>query len=104
MTVLDLIRGRNDSRHVHEIATAETETNEPKTEANKPKSEIEAGPDVAVDTSHDESDRNSLEARNEKEIMQHPNEVTSDAQLGVKKIEAAALVWSKKSVYATYVW
>ncbi|GKZ20201.1 siderochrome iron transporter 2 [Aspergillus brasiliensis] len=46
----------------------------------------------------------SLEAQNEKEIETHPDQVTQDAQLGVQKAEAAALVWSKKAVYATYAW
>lgn len=69
-------------------------------EANEPKTDTE----VPGDTSNNTSERNSLEARNEKEVMQHPDEVTSNAQLGVKKAEAAALVWSKKAVYATYAW
>lgn len=48
--------------------------------------------------------RLSLEAQNEKEVEAHPDEVTKDAQLGVQKVEAAALVWSKQAVYATYAW
>lgn len=60
--------------------------------------------DAPGDNSNMSSERNSLEARNEKDVMQHPDEVTSNAQLGVKKAEAAALVWSKKAVYATYAW
>ncbi|KAI9374332.1 major facilitator superfamily domain-containing protein [Aspergillus egyptiacus] len=45
-----------------------------------------------------------LSARNEKEVELHPDRVTEDAHLGVKKAEAAAMVWSKKAVYATYAW
>lgn len=92
MGVLDLVRGRNDSRHVQESIVT-TEPNEPKTTA-----------DVPEDNAHESPGKTSLEQQNEKEIMQHPDEVTASAQLGVKKAEAAALVWSKKAVYATYAW
>jgi hypothetical protein len=51
-----------------------------------------------------ESDNVSLEARDQKEVESNPNQVTADAQLGVQKAEAAALVWSKPAVYATYGW
>jgi hypothetical protein len=61
------------------------------------------GPEISDGTDTDLS-RLSLEARNEKEIQQHPNEVTANAHLGVQKAEAAALVWSKKAVWATYAW
>ncbi|OAA63378.1 siderochrome-iron transporter [Niveomyces insectorum RCEF 264] len=54
--------------------------------------------------SSDDSSRLSLEERNEREVIVHGNEVTADAQLGQQKIEAAALVWSKRAVYATYAW
>jgi hypothetical protein len=46
----------------------------------------------------------SLFARNEKEVEQNPDKVTQDAHAGVQKAEAAAMVWSKKVVYATYGW
>jgi MFS family permease len=46
----------------------------------------------------------SLDARNEKEIELNPDQVTKDAQMGVQKAEAAALVWSRTAVYATYAW
>ncbi len=42
--------------------------------------------------------------RNEKEIHEHPDEVTVDAQPGVQKAEAVALVWSKTSLYIIYAW
>ncbi|KAJ5631994.1 MFS general substrate transporter [Penicillium lividum] len=34
----------------------------------------------------------------------HPDEVTKEAQIGVQKAEAAAIVWSKKAVYIIYGW
>jgi hypothetical protein len=46
----------------------------------------------------------SLEERNEKEVIQNGTTVTADAQLGIKKAEAAALVWTRKTVYFTYAW
>ncbi|XRM40407.1 Siderochrome iron transporter 2 [Aspergillus tubingensis] len=65
--------------------------------------EVVSGHDDGVFYISDQS-RLSLEAQNEKEIEAHPDQVTKDAQLGVQKAEAAALVWSKKAVYATYAW
>lgn len=37
-------------------------------------------------------------------LINGADQVTQDAQLGVKKAEAAALVWSKKTLYLTYAW
>lgn len=96
MGVLDLVRGRNDSQHVQNIAIGNPDPND-----SEPKGATDAPP--AYDSS-DNAERTSLEARNEKEIEEHPDEVTENAHLGVKKAEAAALVWSKKAVYATYAW
>lgn len=55
-----------------------------------------------ADVSGTDSDGLSLEERNEKEVQLHPNQVTVGAHLGQQKAEAAALVWSKKALYATY--
>lgn len=55
-------------------------------------------------SSSSDIDRLSLEERNEKEIQLHPDQITSNAQDGVQKAEAAALVWPKSVVYATYAW
>ena len=81
-----------------------TETNhEVSVSAESQTEEVVSGHDDGVFYSSDQS-RLSLEAQNEKEIEAHPDQVTKDAQLGVQKAEAAALVWSKKAVYATYAW
>ncbi|KAJ5758453.1 hypothetical protein N7520_005609 [Penicillium odoratum] len=53
---------------------------------------------------HANSDSQSLEERNERQILNHPGEVTQDAQIGVQKAEATALVWSRTALYATYAW
>ncbi|KAJ5645845.1 hypothetical protein N7490_002217 [Penicillium lividum] len=50
------------------------------------------------------SDTQSLEERNERQVLDHPDEVTQDAQIGVQKAEATALVWSRTALYATYAW
>jgi antitoxin component of MazEF toxin-antitoxin module len=95
MGVLDFVRGRNDSRLVAPPGTAQP----PKSESGVIIPEYSA-----QDLSASDSDTLSLEAQNEKEIHAHPDEITENADLGVKKAEAAALVWSKKAVYATYAW
>jgi hypothetical protein len=46
----------------------------------------------------------SIEARAAKEVEAHPDQITADASAGVQKAEAAAMVWSKKAVYAVYAW
>ncbi len=68
----------------------------------QPGGKDEAG--VFADQATSDSDTLSLEARNEKEIELHPDQVTRGAELGVQKAEAAALVWSRKAVLATYAW
>ncbi|KAK9472938.1 putative siderochrome-iron protein [Dipodascopsis tothii] len=90
MGVLDLARGRNDARTVNNIAVPEIDG--------------EIGDEANIETPSKDSDNVSLEALNEKEIEQHPDEITDDAQLGVKKAEAAALVWGRKTLWATYGW
>ena len=60
--------------------------------------------DSGFPNSDSDSDTLSLEARNEKEVQAHPDRITQQAELGVQKAEAAALVWSKKTVWAAYAW
>jgi len=50
------------------------------------------------------SDTLSLEARNEREVQQHPEQVTADAHAGIQKAEAAALVWGKPALVFIYAW
>ncbi|KAK7542476.1 major facilitator superfamily domain-containing protein [Phyllosticta citribraziliensis] len=102
MGVIDQIRGRPDSRHVAALANPdEPQPASPEAGAIEPKAlDVETVP--RTDTSG--SDTRSLEARNEKEVEQHPDEVTQDAYLGVQKAEAAALVWGRKTIYALYAW
>jgi hypothetical protein len=52
----------------------------------------------------DSTDAKSLEARNEQEVQQHPDQVTADAHIGVQKAEATTLVWGKPALIFTYAW
>lgn len=93
MGVLDMVRGRNDTRNAQAIANSNVDH---PTVSDEKKS---------ADLSESDSDDNlSLEARNEKEIRLHPDSITADAQPGVQKAEAAALVWSKPALYTAYAW
>lgn len=89
MGILDNVRGRKDAV-VAEAALQPSQ--EPKT-------------DFTVDQPSDSnSDALSLEARHEREVEKHPDEVTKNVDQGVQKVEAAALVWTKKTVYGIYAW
>lgn len=46
----------------------------------------------------------SLEWQDEKEIQQRPDEVNANASVGLQKAEAAALVYSKRSLIGIYAW
>lgn len=61
-------------------------------------------PKVSQDAANSDSDNLSLEAQNEKEVNLHPAEVTNNADKGIQKAEAAALVWPLWAVYCTYAW
>lgn len=63
----------------------------------------EKQPEVS-DQPESDADTSSLAVLNEKEVQTNPNNVTANAQLGVQKAEAAALVWSKQALYLTYAW
>ncbi|CAK1364125.1 unnamed protein product [Cercospora beticola] len=93
MAVLEQIRGRQTEQRTAE-AFAVTD---------------DVGGKSPVETSHSkdensDSDALSLEAQNDKEVQQHPDQVTADAPEGIQKAEAAALVWTKPVLYATFAW
>jgi hypothetical protein len=46
----------------------------------------------------------SLEQTDEREVLEHPDEITHHAQAGIQKAEATALVWSRKALYGIYAW
>ncbi|KAL4811065.1 major facilitator superfamily domain-containing protein [Aspergillus unguis] len=80
------------------ITTRDREPAEPAHESKEPHN------NVANEGHESDSTDQTLFARNEKEVERNPDKVTEDAHLGVQKAEAAAMVWSKKAVYATYAW
>ncbi|KAJ5293925.1 hypothetical protein PENANT_c009G08082 [Penicillium antarcticum] len=88
MGVISLVRGRRDHTVVEDL---------------RPTQETETKNEVNVEQNRVDSDLSNL-ARAEKEIQEHPDEITSGAAAGVRKAEAVALVWGKKAVYATYAW
>lgn len=85
-----LNRGKKDSHVAHDIA---------QTDASPADKEV----NVAYATGTD-ADNLSLEARDEKEVQAHPDQVTADAQTGVQKAEATALVWPNWALYSVYAW
>lgn len=87
MGVINLTRGRKDNAIVEDLRP--TQENE-KT-------------DINVEQNTADGSLNNL-GRAEKEIREHPDEVSANAADGVRKAEAVALVWSKKAVFATYAW
>lgn len=97
MGVLDLVRGRNDTRlGAHAFGVTPNQADEKR---------VQDGPaGVPADNYKSDTDTLSLEEKNEKEVIENPDRITNTAQLGVKKAEAAALVWPKWAVYATYGW
>ena len=86
MGILDLVRGRDNTAAIDVVATEDHETKENEKSGS------------------DSNDRSSLEARAEREIELHPDQVSEGADLGVQKAEAAALVWSKTALICIYAW
>ncbi|KAJ5580338.1 uncharacterized protein N7459_006323 [Penicillium hispanicum] len=78
MGVVDRLRGRKATEVVEDLGPVEN-ANEKSTDADEL-------------------------ARANQEAEVHPDEITKEAQFGVQKAEAVALVWGKKAVYATYAW
>lgn len=94
MGILDNIRGRDTSQlnaGVHHADPGDVSVGD-------------KSPSQAQDPSASDSETLSLEARNEKEVRLHPDQITANAELGVQKAEAVTLIWGKKTVYAVYVW
>ncbi|EEU34426.1 uncharacterized protein NECHADRAFT_87043 [Fusarium vanettenii 77-13-4] len=93
MGVLDRIRGR--SAAPTDNPNGANETVQPPSDMKEQGGVLDSGPSF--------SDL-SLEEKNEKEVIENGANVTADAPIGIQKAEAAALVWSKQTVYITYAW
>ncbi|CAK7228853.1 Siderochrome iron transporter 2 [Sporothrix bragantina] len=113
MSVFHNIRGRNKAvdqlvvaPNAEELAENQATTTGADTGNGVLAGDNEKGPSPPHAGYHsgDDSSQLSLEERNELEVKRHGNEVTAKAALGVQKAEAAALVWSKPQLLATYGW
>ncbi|CAK7266058.1 hypothetical protein SEPCBS119000_001828 [Sporothrix epigloea] len=69
--------------------------------ASRPKTNILATSAIVIAENCSEDD---LIAQNEKEIAENPDNTNRDAQIGIRKAEAAALVWSKPALYGIFAW
>jgi MFS family permease len=98
MGLLERFRGPRTTNTVG----AASQPREDVTDTKEKNSVVDSGNDSTFQDT--DSERLSLDERNEKEVQRNPNHITQDAQMGQKKAEAVALVWSKGAVYATYAW
>ncbi|KAJ5668237.1 Major facilitator coppper-regulated transporter crmC [Penicillium maclennaniae] len=71
---------------------------------NTDKAENAVGIQTVTLEAQGNADGQSLEQRDVREVLEHPDEVTHHAQAGIQKAEAVALVWSRKALYGTYAW
>lgn len=106
MGILDNIRGRQAKNENGNGNTNRLTISAPVTDTATMNGEAFKNKEVVGDAeaTGSDSDNLSIEARNEKEVQQNPDEVTAGAQRGVQKAEAAALVWDKKAIYCIYSW
>ena len=114
MSVFQNIRGRNKAVDSHVVAPTAGKFSAPEAITTGADNGVLTGgqtekgviqpPLEGYGSSGEDSSRVSLEERNEFEIKKNGNAITDCAQLGVKKAEAAALVWSRKAVLLTYGW
>ena len=90
MGILELVQSRdNNGRTSKAFAPA---GNESQVQEQSP-SDVETPPDSR-----------SLERHDEKEVLEHPDEINRNAQVGLQKAEAAALVYTRKVVIGIYGW
>ncbi|KAJ5671497.1 hypothetical protein N7507_000624 [Penicillium longicatenatum] len=93
MGVIDTIRGRDENGR-----TSKSFLPTPVYEDNTTKQEQPAN-----DISHLPGEE-SLEWHDEKEVQAHPDQINANADYGLQKAEAAALVYTKKVVFGIYGW
>lgn len=88
---LSTTRGRNDTHLAQTIAEAGFRESKYEVRVSSP------------GTTRENPDGFSIETQKEPSFQNRFNEVTQGAPVGVQKAEAAALAWSKKTAYMTYV-
>lgn len=92
MGVVDTIRGRDENGRTSKSFLPpdyEDETTKQESPAN--------------DTTNNPGEE-SLEWHDEKEVQAHPDQINPNADIGLQKAEAAALVYTKKVVFGIYAW
>lgn len=102
MGVFDLARGRNDLRIVQGITGSDLHGL--KYEVDVSANTENSGSDCNNNSSNDiEIKEASVDAPSDKPPQRNSHRTTQGAYIGVQKAEAAALAWSKKSAYGTFV-
>lgn len=102
MGVFDALRGRGTANQTTEVSDTSNTQNEKSVAAGEdqhPPSYDADTPPISSDGSH----RGDM-FDDAKELAHNPDTVTSDAELGQQKAEAAALVWSRPALVGIYAW
>ncbi|KAJ5915846.1 hypothetical protein N7454_010987 [Penicillium verhagenii] len=94
MGAIDIIRGRDENGR-----TSKSFVPPPVYEDDSGAQE-ETGKEISAVPAGEES----LEWHDEKEVQSHPDQINSNADIGLQKAEAAALVYTKKVVLGIYGW
>lgn len=102
MGVLDAFRGRGTTNHTTEASDMSIPQNEKSVAAGENQHPPSYDPDTPP-TSSDGSHSGDM-FDDAKELAHNPDTVTSDAELGQQKAEAAALVWSRPALVGIYAW
>jgi hypothetical protein len=90
MGAFDVIRGRNNAKTVQTVVGTD-------------KYQFKDGKDFPANNLEIESWNPSPETQSNAGLRQNPGEtLTAQAQPGMQKAEAVALIWSKKAAYGTY--
>ena len=102
MGVFDLARGRNDLRIVQGITGSDLHGL--KYEVDVSANADNSGSDCNNNSSNDIEIKDvSVDSPPSKPPQRNSHRTTQGAYIGVQKAEAAALAWSKKSAYGTFV-
>ncbi|KAJ5325661.1 hypothetical protein MYU51_000509 [Penicillium brevicompactum] len=102
MGVFDALRGRGTANQTTEVSDTSNTQNEKSVAAGEdqhPPSYDADTPPISSDGSHHGDMFDDA-----KELAHNPDTVTSDAELGQQKAEAAALVWSRPALVGIYAW
>ncbi|KAJ5928224.1 hypothetical protein N7466_007180 [Penicillium verhagenii] len=94
MGAIDIIRGRDENGRTSKSFVP------PPIYEDDAGAQKETGKEISAVPAGEES----LEWHDEKEVQAHPDQINSNADIGLQKAEAAALVYTKKVVLGIYGW